>query len=105
MKSISSCKWLIQLKGIHPKVVRNLPGSKNSSGELTQTMSDLLELVGLPPLEQRIYLELCLLFVDPHIQHPKLQGFETILHAIFGPAQGSSCPSAYTTVFQVWSDK
>jgi len=42
MKSISSCKWPMQLKGIHPKVVRNLPGSKNSSGELThvQAMSN-----------------------------------------------------------------
>ena len=38
MKSISSCKWLIQLKG--PKIVKNLPGSKNPSGELTQAMSN-----------------------------------------------------------------
>ena len=34
LKNISSCKWLIQLKGIRPKVVRNLSGSK----EVTQAM-------------------------------------------------------------------
>jgi len=39
LKSINSCKWLIQLKGIHPEVVRNFPGSKNPSVEVTQAMS------------------------------------------------------------------
>jgi len=34
LKSISSCKWLIQLKAIRPKVVSNLSGSK----EVTQAM-------------------------------------------------------------------
>ena len=43
LKSISLCKWLIQLKGIHPKVVKNLPGSENPSGEVTQAMSDFEE--------------------------------------------------------------
>jgi len=42
LKSISLCKWLTQLKGIHPEVVRNLPESKNPSGEVTQAMSNFV---------------------------------------------------------------
>ena len=88
MKSISLCKWLIQLKRIDPKVVRNLPGSKNPSGKwhrprILDIISDKFSSVQVevnPPAP-----------VDPHIQHPS-----TLMPSymeIFGPAQGSSCPS------------
>ena len=85
------CKWLIQLKGIHLKVLRNSPGSKNPSGEVAghewfwivdiiSNKSSFVQLEVNPPAP-----------VDPHIQYPSALMPSYV--QIFGPAQGSSCRS------------
>jgi len=56
------------LKGIHPKVVRNLPESKNSSGELTQAMSNFKIVDIIPDKFSSVQVEVnSLAPVDPHI--------------------------------------
>ena len=68
--------------------MKNLPGSKNPSGEVTQAMSDLNSRHNFSFVQVEVNP---LAPVDPHIQY--LSALMLSYMQIFGPAQGSSCPS------------